>query len=154
MFKLIRLLCQIRTTRLLLQNCPIRTPKWSFMASPLSTTKNSKRSVQSVKVSWNVVGSAKFVDLGNFSQVYKCRYKDSPDELVAVKEIFDGDFREVKLISRCNHPNIVSYYGYFRQQGKICLVMEYLAGGDLHKYLINMKNVSHKIVLVWCTFYF
>jgi serine/threonine protein kinase len=61
---------------------------------------------------------------------------------VAVKEILNGDIREIKLISQLQHPNIVEYYGYYRAENKICLVMEFLGGGELHKYLINMDNVG------------
>ncbi|KAI6176633.1 Tyrosine-protein kinase Abl [Aphelenchoides bicaudatus] len=82
----------------------------------------------------NKIEKINTIGKGNFSRVFKYRYKDAPFEEVAVKEIWDGDMREVKLISRCQHPNIVSYYGYFRRENNICLVMEFLDGGDLHKY--------------------
>lgn len=70
---------------------------------------------------------------------------------VAVKTIHNTNFdyddvmREIELISKCSHKNIVEYIGYYRDPYGMHIVTEYMAGGDLHEYLINENNVSKKI---------
>ena len=50
--------------------------------------------------------------------------------------------REIELISGCKHPNIVEYVGHFQNLRGIHIVTEYMAGGDLHEFLINGDNVG------------
>lgn len=89
---------------------------------------------------------------GYFSKVCRaiCR-KGTEDEkgyFVAVKIIKNSTSmaeiqQEVALISKCQHPNIVQYIDHFISD--LCLihiVIEYMGGGDLHRFLINWKNVS------------
>lgn len=69
---------------------------------------------------------------------------------VAVKSIqniyFDTDdaLREIKLISDCQHQNIVSFIGYFKDPKfeSLHLVTEYMPGGNLHNYLRDPLNVG------------
>lgn len=72
------------------------------------------------------------------------------DIQVAVKNIhsvcFDIDdaLREIRLISDCNHPNIVAFIGYFKDPkfDSLHLVTEYMPGGNLHDYLRDPSNVN------------
>lgn len=67
---------------------------------------------------------------------------------VAVKTVnntsFDQDdvMREIELISKCFHKNIVEYIGHYKDLYGMHIVTEYMAGGDLHEYLINENNVK------------
>jgi serine/threonine protein kinase len=81
-------------------------------------------------------------NLGNFGTVYLYQHKNAPHDVVAVKEI--TNLIEMKLISQCQHPNVVEYFGYFLKQGMYYIVMEYMDGRDFHNYLINTHNVSVK----------
>lgn len=69
-----------------------------------------------------------------------------PHELVAVKDIDkmeSADIRELELIGQCQHPNIVQCFGCYEDNTNLSIIMEYLSGGDLQKYLHNTKeNVS------------
>lgn len=82
--------------------------------------------------------------------MYLATYRKAPNEVlqVAVKVITADNFhfgdicREIKLISKCvHHKNVVEYIGnYCPHQRTIHIVMEYLPGGDLHRYLIDDRN--------------
>ena len=43
--------------------------------------------------------------------------------------------QEIKIQSLCDHPNILKLYGYFDQEEKIVLVLEYAAHGQLFNEL-------------------
>jgi MAP/microtubule affinity-regulating kinase len=43
--------------------------------------------------------------------------------------------REIKLLQKMNHPNIVKIYEAFETDDNVYLVMEYVGGGSLHSYL-------------------
>ncbi|XP_044071779.1 serine/threonine-protein kinase Nek5-like isoform X2 [Siniperca chuatsi] len=47
--------------------------------------------------------------------------------------------KEVTLLSKMKHPNIVAFIGSFQETGSLCIVMEYCDGGDLMKK-INMQR--------------
>lgn len=38
---------------------------------------------------------------------------------------------EVRLLASVRHPNVVSYHEAFVDGSRLCIVMEYAAGGDL-----------------------
>ena len=49
--------------------------------------------------------------------------------------------REIKLLQKMNHPNIVKIYEAFETDDYVYLVMEYVCGGSLHSYL---REKSHR----------
>ncbi|KAJ0800935.1 putative protein kinase RLK-Pelle-SD-2b family [Helianthus annuus] len=68
---------------------------------------------------------------------------------VAIKRIFnkegeEGFFMEIKTLTSCNHPNIVSLLGFSRENGEMILVFEFAAKGSLDNCLENntMANVT------------
>lgn len=76
---------------------------------------------------------------------YKLNSQDSRE--VAVKTVNNRSFdhndvmREIDLIGKCFHKNIVEYIGHYRDTYGMHIVTEYMAGGDLHNYLIDENNV-------------
>ena len=53
-----------------------------------------------------------------------------------------------------DHPNLVKFYGVCKEDGKLCIIMEYVKNGSLDKYLRENKctipeavlmDISHKI---------
>lgn len=48
--------------------------------------------------------------------------------------------REIKLLQKMNHPNIVKIYEAFETEDKVYLVMDYVTGGSLHSYLKEKPN--------------
>jgi len=43
----------------------------------------------------------------------------------------EGFFNEMAILSEMRHPNVVSMYGFCRKDDYICLVTEFITGGDL-----------------------
>ena len=76
---------------------------------------------------------------GSYGSVYTARLKQSTtNEVVAVKIIplTDSDEvesiqKEIAILSDCNHPNVVRYYGSYRTADALWISMEYCAGGSV-----------------------
>ena len=43
--------------------------------------------------------------------------------------------KEVQILKKLDHPNIIKYFGSFVEEASLYIVMEYAEGGDLHKIL-------------------
>lgn len=82
---------------------------------------------------------------GAYSKVYLQRHV-TDDKLYAVKalkriqenegdeaqkRIFAATNREVRILTMCNHPNIIQYYATMRTDDESMYVTEYCEGGDL-----------------------
>uniref|UniRef100_A0A3Q3JH73 non-specific serine/threonine protein kinase n=1 Tax=Monopterus albus TaxID=43700 RepID=A0A3Q3JH73_MONAL len=50
--------------------------------------------------------------------------------------------KEVTLLSKMNHPNIVTFITSFQEKGSLYIVMEYCDGGDLMKKIHMQRGVS------------
>ncbi|XP_021726458.1 serine/threonine-protein kinase HT1-like [Chenopodium quinoa] len=89
---------------------------------------------------------------GAHSRLYHGIYKDEP---VAVKIIrvpdddengnlasrLEKQFnREVSLLSRLHHPNVIKFVAACRQPPVFCIVAEYLSEGSLRSYLHKLEN--------------
>lgn len=48
--------------------------------------------------------------------------------------------REIKLLQKMSHPNIVKIYEAFETDDNVYLVMEYVGGGSLHSYIREQHN--------------
>lgn len=48
--------------------------------------------------------------------------------------------REIQVISRLNHPNIVRYVEHFEQEGTLFIIMEYANGGDLYSSIQSRRG--------------
>ena len=59
--------------------------------------------------------------------------------------------KEVKVLSKMKHPNIVSYIKSFEETGNLYIVMDYCDGGDLYKKINNQRGVyfTEDQVLDW-----
>jgi serine/threonine protein kinase len=77
---------------------------------------------------------------GGLGEVYRARDLQF-DRTVAVKVLFDSVFegadafdslmREVSLVDRVSHPNVVRVYDVIRFEGRVAIVMEYVSGQSL-----------------------
>jgi NIMA (never in mitosis gene a)-related kinase len=87
---------------------------------------------------------------GSFGSVYKAVFKDT-NEPVAIKKIklssqnrsdVKNVANEVRVLCSIEHPNIVSYKCSFwdKYQSNICIVMEYVGGGDLSSKIASYKR--------------
>ena len=72
-----------------------------------------------------------------FALVAVKRLKASASE--ATKELFD---KEVKFMSRLNHPNVVRMLAVCTDKENPFIMMEYMMSGDLHQYLKRFKSIG------------
>ena len=47
---------------------------------------------------------------------------------------------EVCLLQQLDHPNIIKYHEYFKENSKFCIVMEYADNGDLYGQVYEAKK--------------
>ncbi len=91
---------------------------------------------------------------GGFGKVFLAKEQVS-NRLVAIKQLKDKDKKnqediiyEIEIVSRFDHPNIVSYYHHFWQDEQLYLVMEYCAGGNLRDK-IKQNTVTSTDAFDW-----
>jgi len=81
---------------------------------------------------------------GKFGSVYLARER-STKFIVALKVLFKAQLnkanvehqlrREIEIQSHLRHPNILRLYGYFHDEGRVYLILEFAAKGELYKEL-------------------
>ncbi|XP_065681888.1 uncharacterized protein LOC100207375 isoform X1 [Hydra vulgaris] len=85
---------------------------------------------------------------GAYGTAVLYRKKDD-DSLVVLKEISllelnvierNAAMNEVKVLGMLSHPNIISYYDSFDEDGTLWIEMEYADGGTLADYLSKQEN--------------
>ena len=85
---------------------------------------------------------------GGMGTVYLAKDSRLDDRLCVVKELRDDFYRdedkqralsffdrEVRMLARLKHSNIVQVSDYFSEQGRYFLVMEYVEGENLHSIM-------------------
>ena len=85
---------------------------------------------------------------GKFGNVYLAREKNSK-YIVALKVLFKSQLqkagvehqlrREIEIQSHLRHTNILRLYGYFYDQTRVYLILEFAAKGELYKELTKQK---------------
>ncbi|KAJ9466444.1 hypothetical protein DIPPA_33895 [Diplonema papillatum] len=63
---------------------------------------------------------------------------NAPNEMQQIEDLL----REVSLMHKLRHDNIVSYMASAVVDGYIMIVMEYLSGGSLHDMLVNFSSAA------------
>ncbi|GHP11070.1 hypothetical protein PPROV_000980000 [Pycnococcus provasolii] len=86
---------------------------------------------------------------GKFGSVYLAREKQS-QFIVALKVLTKSELqahkvehqlrREIEIQSHLRHPNILRLYGYFHDDTRVYLILEYAPGGELYKQLQKHKK--------------
>ncbi|XP_066600795.1 aurora kinase C-like [Prorops nasuta] len=86
---------------------------------------------------------------GKFGNVYLAREKKSK-YVIAMKVLFKAQIqeadvehqvrREIEIQTHLRHPNILKMYGYFHDDRRIYLILEYAPKGELYKELQNQPN--------------
>ena len=86
---------------------------------------------------------------GKFGNVYLAREKRSK-YVVALKVLFKSQLqkakvehqlrREIEIQSHLRHPNVLRLYGYFYDEERVYLILEYAARGELYKELTSAPN--------------
>ena len=100
---------------------------------------------------------------GGMGRVYLAHDTRLSDRPVAIKEMHVGDGlqeqkaledfnRERDILSRLSHPGIPGIIDYLALERRHCLVMEFIAGGDLQARLDKLGpkgRMPEKVVLQW-----
>ncbi|CAD7926455.1 unnamed protein product [Amoebophrya sp. A120] len=61
------------------------------------------------------------------------------------KVVCETILREVKILQRCEHPNIIRFFDSFVEDSTLVIVMEYHPGMTLQQYLISYRNKSYAL---------
>lgn len=90
---------------------------------------------------------------GKFGQVYLAREKKT-QFIVALKVLYKSQLvrssvehqlrREVEIQSHLRHPNILRLYGYFYDETRVFLILEFAARGELYKDLQRSGSFDEK----------
>lgn len=157
---------------------PLTSTKKQIVHSPYPSKKicwdRCERPVESQKTSPldYAIGSKKFthkdwkledfeigrpLGTGKFGRVYLAREANSKFivalKILSKRQIAKHNYqnnirREIEIMSHMNHPNITKLYGFFWDNKRIYLIMEYVSGGELYKLMgqqIN-KKFTEKVV--------
>jgi len=91
---------------------------------------------------------------GKFGSVYLCRLKMQPQLIVAIKVLQKSQLskagvehqlrREIEIQSNLRHRNILRLYGYFWDEKRIYLILEYAPKGELYKELTRRGRFSER----------
>nr|XP_043611324.1 serine/threonine-protein kinase Aurora-3-like [Erigeron canadensis]XP_043611325.1 serine/threonine-protein kinase Aurora-3-like [Erigeron canadensis] len=116
---------------------------------------SSTSSSSSVKHNWSIndfdIGHP--LGKGKFGRVYLARESKSK-YIVALKVIFKEQVekykmhhqlkREMAIQTSLRHPNVLRLYGWFHDNEKIYLILEYAHGGELYKELRRRRHFPEK----------
>ncbi|KIJ54546.1 hypothetical protein M422DRAFT_152697 [Sphaerobolus stellatus SS14] len=91
---------------------------------------------------------------GKFGRVYMVRTKREPKYILALKclyksELIDGRVekqirREIEIQQNLRHPHILRLYGYFHDEKRIFLMLEFAGKGELYKQLVKKGSFSER----------
>jgi len=93
---------------------------------------------------------------GNMGVVYHAR-READGLEVAIKSVLPGQadnpqvttrfLREAEALGRLNHPNVVSFYEAGEAGGLLYFVMEYVAGTDVGKVLVEKPRIEPRTAI-------
>lgn len=113
----------------------------------------SLKRVDTAEIVGKIIGSyriCKFLGMGAFSQVYLATHIET-NEFFAIKTIQKGKLlddprvrssieREVGVLKFIDHPNIVHLEATMETEHMMCIVLEYVEGGELFDFVQKMHQ--------------
>ncbi|KIY74289.1 kinase-like protein [Cylindrobasidium torrendii FP15055 ss-10] len=91
---------------------------------------------------------------GKFGRVYMVRTKCEPRYIIALKTLYKSELvsnrvekqvrREIEIQSNLRHPNVLRLYGYFHDEKRIFLMLEFAGKGELYRQLSKAGRFSEK----------
>ncbi|GAA0146027.1 non-receptor serine/threonine protein kinase [Lithospermum erythrorhizon] len=130
----------------------MRPPKASSKSTTTNPTPIKKLSLSDFEI-------GKPLGKGKFGRVYLARQVQSK-YIVALKVIFKEQLeryrmhhqlrREMEIQTSLNHPNVLHLYGWFHDDERIFLILEYAHRGELYKELQKYGHLSEKRAATVC----
>ncbi|KAN0114226.1 Protein kinase-like domain containing protein [Russula decolorans] len=91
---------------------------------------------------------------GKFGRVYMVRTKVEPKYILALKCLYKSEIvqsrvekqirREIEIQQNLRHPNVLRLYGYFHDEKRIFLMLEFAGKGELYKQLTKYGSFSER----------
>lgn len=91
---------------------------------------------------------------GKFGRVYMVRTKTAPHYILGLKCLYKSEIvqsrvekqirREIEIQQNLRHPNVLRLYGYFHDEKRIFLMLEFAAKGELYKQLTKHGCFTEK----------
>lgn len=91
---------------------------------------------------------------GKFGRVYMVRTKCEPHYILALKCLYKSEIvqsrvekqirREIEIQQNLRHPNVLRLYGYFHDEKRIFLMLEFAGQGELYKQLSKRGSFSER----------
>ncbi|GJJ15530.1 Serine/threonine-protein kinase ark1 [Clathrus columnatus] len=91
---------------------------------------------------------------GKFGRVYMVRTKSEPKYILALKCLYKSEIiqskvekqirREIEIQQNLRHPHVLRLYGYFHDEKRIFLMLEFAGKGELYKQLSKYGKFSDK----------
>ncbi|KAF9068559.1 kinase-like protein [Rhodocollybia butyracea] len=91
---------------------------------------------------------------GKFGRVYMVRTKTEPKYILALKTLYKSEIvagkvekqvrREIEIQQNLRHPNVLRMYGYFHDEKRIFLMLEFAGKGELYRQLSKYGCFSEK----------
>lgn len=91
---------------------------------------------------------------GRFGHVYMVRTKAEPHYILALKCLYKKEIvesrvekqirREIEIQQNLRHPNILRLYGYFHDENRIFLMLEFAGKGEMYKQLMKYGRFSER----------
>ncbi|KAB0796808.1 hypothetical protein PPYR_10869 [Photinus pyralis] len=138
-----------KDTNKVVKNCPEMS---EAKVGAVSTQRTSEKQADSeVRHKWSLADFdiGKPLGKGKFGNVFLAREKKSKF-IVALKVLFKHTItscnnehqvrREVEIQSHLRHPNILRMYGYFHDDARVYLILEYAPKGACYNELLGSEN--------------
>ena len=91
---------------------------------------------------------------GKFGRVYMVRTKVEPKYILALKCLYKSEIvqsrvekqirREIEIQQNLRHPHVLRLYGYFHDEKRIFLMLEFAGKGELYKQLTKYGSFSER----------
>ena len=115
------------------------------MEIPFDDVNNDQPSLRILKAYYKI---NKVIGKGAFGIVYKA-FELCSGRRVAIKQIkFDTQnknlvLKEIEVLKKVEHPNIVQYFNFLKEDNYMFIIMEFLEGGTLKEYIQeNAENIT------------
>lgn len=131
-------------------------PPSAFPAGKSANKENQRNEVKVWSLSNFDIG--KPLGKGKFGSVYLAREKSSKF-IVALKVLFKAQLvksnvehqlrREIEIQAHLRHPHILRLYGYFHDETRVYLILEYAAKGEMYRELQKKTTFSEELTATY-----